>query len=88
MMVRPLDPWERKVDWIKIDVEGAELAVLRGAEQVIRRERPRLLVENHLFLYPSIEQEVKDFVLGLDLGYQVETRPHHSVSHSFFEVRA
>jgi FkbM family methyltransferase len=31
---------------IKIDVEGAELEVIKGAEQTIRRLRPFLLVEN------------------------------------------
>jgi FkbM family methyltransferase len=33
------------VDVIKIDVEGAELAVLGGMNEVLRRGRPRLLVE-------------------------------------------
>jgi len=32
---------------IKIDVEGAELDVLRGAENVIRRSRPLLCIEVH-----------------------------------------
>jgi FkbM family methyltransferase len=31
--------------FIKIDVEGHELAVLRGAESTIRRDMPRLLIE-------------------------------------------
>lgn len=35
----------QSVSVIKIDVEGAELAVLRGSEDVIRRCRPVLLVE-------------------------------------------
>lgn len=33
------------VDVIKIDVEGSELAVLRGMNDVLRRGRPKLLVE-------------------------------------------
>ncbi len=33
------------VTFMKIDVEGHELAVLRGAEATIRRDRPRLLIE-------------------------------------------
>lgn len=34
-----------KVDLIKVDIEGAELPFLRGAEQTLRRYRPRLIVE-------------------------------------------
>jgi FkbM family methyltransferase len=34
------------VGFIKIDVEGHELAVLRGAERTIERDRPNVLVES------------------------------------------
>jgi hypothetical protein len=34
----------RRVDVIKIDAEGYELAVLRGAAEVLRNCRPRLVV--------------------------------------------
>ncbi len=34
-----------RVDFIKIDVEGHELAALRGAEALIRRDRPDMLIE-------------------------------------------
>ncbi|HUT50504.1 MAG TPA: FkbM family methyltransferase [Alphaproteobacteria bacterium] len=34
-----------KVDVIKMDIEGAELPALRGAEAVLRRDRPVLIVE-------------------------------------------
>jgi FkbM family methyltransferase len=34
-----------RVDLIKIDVEGSEVALLRGAEQTIRRLRPVLMIE-------------------------------------------
>jgi FkbM family methyltransferase len=33
------------VSFVKIDVEGHELAVLQGAESLLRRDRPTLLVE-------------------------------------------
>lgn len=35
----------RDVTFIKIDVDGHEMPVLRGAAETIRRDRPRLLVE-------------------------------------------
>lgn len=34
-----------KIDFIKIDVEGFELHVLRGAQEVLRRDKPILFVE-------------------------------------------
>ena len=44
--VRSLDEYAfRNVGFIKIDVEGHELAVLRGASDTIYRERPNVLVE-------------------------------------------
>lgn len=39
--------FEDRVDCIKIDVEGAELGVLRGAEWVLRHFKPMLLIEDH-----------------------------------------
>lgn len=33
------------VDFLKLDVEGAELAVLRGGEHMIQEHRPKMLVE-------------------------------------------
>lgn len=33
------------VDFVKIDVEGHEAEVIRGARDLVRRDRPRLLVE-------------------------------------------
>ena len=35
------------VDFLKCDTEGAEIECLLGAEQLILRDRPWLLVENH-----------------------------------------
>lgn len=32
------------IDCIKLDIEGAELSALRGAEAVIRRDKPRLVI--------------------------------------------
>ncbi len=76
-----------RVDWIKIDVEGQEVKVLEGAVETIRRCKPKILVENHIFMDAGIADRVTALILGLGLGYTVETHPYNSVSHSFFEVR-
>ena len=36
-----------KIDFIKLDTEGMELAALRGAENLLRRDRPDLAIEFH-----------------------------------------
>jgi FkbM family methyltransferase len=58
-----------RVDFIKLDVEGAEMRALAGAEETIRRHRPKLAIsvyheEDDLF-------EIPMWVAGLDLGYRL-----------------
>lgn len=40
-----------RVDMIKMDVEGAELGVLDGAKETIRKYRPSFLIEDHIGIY-------------------------------------
>ena len=57
--------------FIKIDVEGHELKVLKGAEQTLRKHKPTVLIEIHDF---SEDNVVHKFMLSL--GYDApETRP-------------
>lgn len=47
-----LDDWRRehavdRVDFIRMDIEGAELKALRGALEIIDRDRPHVLLEIH-----------------------------------------
>ena len=62
-----------RVDFLKIDVEGHELAVVRGAEQTLRAGRVGLAqfeyggtyIDSRTFL-----KDVWDFITQLDAGYQ------------------
>ncbi|MEO7650421.1 MAG: FkbM family methyltransferase, partial [Bryobacteraceae bacterium] len=50
--VRPLDEMLRdldvgKVDFIKVDTEGAEREVLKGAAETLRRDRPLLMLDSY-----------------------------------------
>ncbi|MFT8245287.1 FkbM family methyltransferase [Roseomonas sp. BN140053] len=58
---------EDPIGFIKVDVEGHELAVLRGAVGILRRDRPTLLIESQQLTNPDAPASVFDF-LG-DLGY-------------------
>jgi FkbM family methyltransferase len=44
------------VDWIKVDVEGAELGVLRGAQRILEAYHPRLVVEDHHRVYEWVRR--------------------------------
>lgn len=65
--------WPR-ADFIKMDVEGAELASLKGAERTLRRFRPRLAV----CLYHSPEDffRIPRFLVECDLGYRFYLEHH------------
>jgi hypothetical protein len=55
---------------MKIDVEGAELDVLRGAEATIHDHRPTMLVEVH-WLGEAFLRYLSDVILPL--GYSAKT---------------
>lgn len=60
--VRPLDDFELAPFFIKIDVQGFEYQVLRGAQRTLAEHRPVLLIE-------TPEQRIIDFLATL--GYQL-----------------
>jgi FkbM family methyltransferase len=57
-----------EVDFIKIDVEGADLGVLEGAAETIRAQRPRLAVA--CYHKPDDLITIPDFVAGLGVEYR------------------
>lgn len=54
--VTPLDHIlkNEKVTWIKMDIEGAELEALKGSEQIIRQQKPKLAI--------SVYHQAEDFI--------------------------
>lgn len=87
IQVETLDSWVSRqqldrIDWIKLDVEGAEVEVLKGALCTITKYCPKLLVENHLFKDAEIQDKVMRLVSSLGLGYGGTAYPYHAISHS------
>ncbi len=69
-----LDGTIKRVDFIKMDIEGGELAALEGAAYALKRFRPRLAI--------SIYHNVKDYyqipecIQRLSLGYRMYLANH------------
>jgi len=73
-----------QLDWLKIDVEGAEVDVLNGSLESIKRFKPKILVENHKGLIADVDEQVRSLILPL--GYGEETYAGSGVNEhwSFF----
>ena len=57
IMLKPLDEFDlQKIDFIKIDVEGMESQVLKGAVKTIKRCRPFIVVESFADKLPIVEE--------------------------------
>ena len=62
----------KRVDFIKIDVEGIELEVLNGASKILKRSRPVMLIEQIKTDTNQLEQFLKDagyqhYLVGLNV---------------------
>lgn len=57
-----------RIDFIKMDVEGSELAALRGAVASLHRFKPKLALS--LYHNPDDYFEIIEFLAGLNLGYR------------------
>ena len=67
-----------RIDFIKMDIEGAELSALQGAEVVLRKFRPRLAITVYHRL--SDFWEIPQYIDGLGLGYRFYLR--HFTTHA------
>lgn len=68
---------EEKVAGIKIDIEGSESSMLKGATKIIKRDRPILL----LSIYHKWDDlfKLQDYIMSLNLNYKFYIR-HYSLS--------
>lgn len=76
--VRVDDVVSGQVHFIKVDVDGIDLMVLKGCERILRKDRPRLLVEigrdnDYIKAHHGIASPREIFEWLAQFGY----RPHH-----------
>jgi hypothetical protein len=77
-------PSARHIDFIKVDVEGAELRVLRGSRELIGRDRPMVAFEHgyeRAKYFGDRPEEVFDLLAGeLGLAVSLMERWLHSAA--------
>jgi hypothetical protein len=66
---------ERPIRFMKIDIEGAEYRALVGAESLIRRDQPKILIELFEEMQRKVSRKSVYDLLGMlaGWGYRVET---------------
>lgn len=64
--------------WIKIDVEGQELAVLQGAHTMLMLDRPTLWVEDHSRVYTALGPKHRVALVQFlqQFGYEIQAIPY------------
>lgn len=68
-----------KVSFIKLDIEGAELRALMGAQNIIRRDRPRMAI--CIYHKPEDIWEIPMFIKEIVPEYHMLVRHHSTYTH-------
>ena len=68
-----------RVDFIKIDVEGVEELVLRGAMVTLERYRPKLSISSYHIDFNNEPQHDKLVKILLGKGYQIRTKRKYHI---------
>jgi len=72
---------ERPVTFIKADVEGMEMPLLRGAVNTIRRDKPKMAL--CVYHYPSDLYDIPEFVRKIVPEYKFSLRQHAPIFGDF-----
>jgi len=78
------------VDFIKIDTEGYEYFVLKGAEKTIKKHKPTIVVEikdKHLERFNSSSKEIHKFLKGLNYTLDNVVNSEYIYTHNDLEPR-
>ena len=65
---------ERRLTYVKMNIEGAEIDALQGGRNAIRKWQPRLALS--IYHRPSDLWRIPQLVLELDPGYRLYLRQH------------
>lgn len=71
-----------QISFIKMDIEGAELAALHGCKQIIEAQKPKLAIS--VYHKPEDIFEIPDYILTLNSNYQLYLR--HYCAFSAYET--
>lgn len=80
-----IDSLNRPFTHINLDTEGAEPDILLGAEQTLRKHKPKIILEDHLFVRATIADECERYLA--QFGYKLRGRiPEGQCTHSYYTV--
>jgi FkbM family methyltransferase len=86
VVIAKLDDFDIKdVKLIKIDVEGYEVEVLKGAEQTIRTYKPDLFIECNT---EEHKKNIFDYLKSLDLDYNIYPREFNNTPMFLFTTKS
>lgn len=76
-----IDDWGLRVDFLKLDVDGYEFKILRGATSTLQRCRPLILLELSKFTLENLGERVEDMLAWLlAIGYVLRFPPDDVVT--------
>jgi hypothetical protein len=85
--IRTIDSTRLALTHLNLDTEGMEEEILRGAEWTLREFRPKIILENHLFLDKECEAKCDAFLFGLGVGYRkLASIVEGACTHSYYEA--